>query len=245
VIHYNYSQTLNELLRYDLAQEELAKASLLDFDLTRTLMTEEKGPSLVPMNLQTRVLWQLAFNADRGILDIDYHPVESGTAGTLILIALAGLALAAMRRADCPARCEMCDRPVRSRVAKRRRKDILCRDCHRIKASNANDHQRLEHEYERHLGKLRLRRTVLNVAVGLLVPGTAYHLSGKRFKGFMISFAVLSLLILALTGGALIKPVPHFNLDPMSGWALPAFILVYAIYAWRSTVIAIQTARET
>jgi hypothetical protein len=245
VIHYNYSQTLNELLRYDLAQEELAKASLLDFDLTRTLMTEGNGSSLVPMNLQTRVLWQLALDEDRSVVSIDYHPVESGVTGTLILIALAGLAVGAMRKADCPARCEMCGRSVESRVTKRRRKDILCGECLGIKTGSANDHEGLEHEYKRRMGKMRLRRTVLNIVVGLLVPGTTYHLSGRRFRGFMISFAVFSLLILALTDGALIKPVPQLNLDPLTGWALPLFILVYAVYAWRSTVIAIQTARET
>jgi tetratricopeptide (TPR) repeat protein len=245
VIHYNYSQTLNELLRYDLAQEELAKASLLDFDLTRTLMTERDASSLVPMNLQTRMLWQLALDADRSVVSIDYHPVESGVAGTLVLIALAGLAVGAMRKADCPARCEMCGRSVESRLTKRRRKDILCNECLRIKTASANDHERLEHEYRCRMDKLRLRRTALNVVVGLLVPGSTYHLSGRRFKGFMTSFAVFSLLILALTDGALIKPVPQLKIDPLTGWALPLFVLVYAVYAWRSTVIAVQTARET
>ncbi len=245
VIHYNYSQTLNELLLYDKAQEELAKASLLDFDLTRILMAEESGAPLVPMNLQARVLWQLALNADRRVVGIDYHPVESGMAGTLIMIVLAGAAFVAMRRADCPARCEVCGCPVQTRVTKRRRKDILCPNCHRIRTRRANDNDRLEQELKGRLGKIKFMKTVFNVVIGLLVPGATYHLSGKRFRGFMVSFGILSLLILALTGGALIKPVPQLRLDPLTGWALPAFVLAYAIYAWRSTVTAIRSARET
>jgi Tfp pilus assembly protein PilF len=35
LIHYNYAQTLNALIQYDLSQEELAKASTLDFELIR------------------------------------------------------------------------------------------------------------------------------------------------------------------------------------------------------------------
>ncbi|MFH1312278.1 MAG: tetratricopeptide repeat protein [Candidatus Eisenbacteria bacterium] len=245
VIHYNYSQTLNELLHYEQAQQELAKASLLDFDLTRTLMTEESGARLVPMNLQARVLWQLALSADRRVVGIDYHPVESGLTGTLIMVVLAGAAFVAMRRADCPARCEVCGCSVLTRVTKRRRKDILCPNCHRIRARSANDHDRLEQELNGRLGKLKLMKICFNVVVGLLVPGTTYHLSGKRFKGFMVSFGLFSLMILALAGGAVIKPVPQLRLDPLTGWALPAFVLAYAVYAWRSTVTAIRSARET
>jgi Tfp pilus assembly protein PilF len=245
VIHYNYSQTLNALLQYDLAQEELAKASTLDFDLTRALITEETGSSLVPMNLQTRVLWQLAMATERRVISMEYHPVESGSAGTGVLILLAGLAIAAMRKTKCPARCEICGCTVQTRVTKRRRKDILCPGCRLIKTNNANDHDRLEHQIRDRIGRLQLRRTVLRVVIGLLIPGSTYHLSGKRFKGFMVSVSVFSLLILAVSGGALIKPVPQLKLDSLTGWTLPAFILAYAIYAWRSTVAAVKNAKET
>jgi Flp pilus assembly protein TadD len=244
VIHYNYSQTLNELLHYEKAQEELAKASLLDFDLTRTLMTEHSGGRLVPMNLEARVQWQLALNGERRVIGTDYHPVESGLTGTLMMIILAAVAFVGMRRADCPARCDVCGCAVQSRVTKRRRKDVLCSDCQRIKARTANDDNRLEREIKDRLGRIKLIKTVVLVGVGLLVPGATFHLAGKRSKGFMVSFGLLSLMILALTGGALIKPVPQFNLDALTGWAVPAFVLAYAIYAWRSTVIAIRTMKE-
>lgn len=245
LIHYNYAQTLNALLHYEIAQEELAKASTLDFDLTRSLITQQETSSLVPMNLQTRVLWQLALDDDSRILRLDYHPVESGSVGTLILVALTILAAVLIRKARCPARCEICGCGVTVPVTRRKRKDVLCRDCQAIKVRFANDHDQLEHRIRHKLARLRLSRTVLRVLAGLFVFGSAHHLSGKRLRGFMTSVAMFSLLVLALSDGALIQPVPQLRLDPIGSWALPAFILAYAIYAWRSTVIAIRSVKES
>jgi tetratricopeptide (TPR) repeat protein len=244
VIHYNYSQTLNALLHYDLAQEELAEASALDFDLTRSLVTKKEASSPVPMNLQTRVLWQMALDYDDAVVKLDYHPIEAGAAGTLTLIIVAGAAFALMRKAKCPARCEVCGCVVGTQMTKRKRKDRLCPTCHKLRLLNANDHRELEAQYDRRLRMLATRSVVLRIVLGLAVPGTSYHLAGKRFRGFMSSVVVIALLVLALGGGAVIRAVPVFRTEPTIKWALLLFVIAYAIYAWRSSVTAIRSVKE-
>ncbi len=244
IIHYNYSQTLNALLHYDLAQEELAEASALDFDLTRSLVTRNEAASPVPMNLQTRVLWQLALDYDDEAVKLDYHPIEAGPLGTLILIIVAGAAFALIRKAKCPARCEVCGCVVGTQMTKRKRKDRLCATCNKIRLRNANDHRELEAEYERRLRGLATRSMILRIILGLVVPGTSYHLAGKRFRGFMSSVVVIALLVLALGGGAVIRAVPVLRTEPIIKWALPLFGIAYAIYAWRSSVTAIRSVKE-
>jgi tetratricopeptide (TPR) repeat protein len=243
-IHYNYSQTLNALLQYDLAQEELGKASTLDFELTRRLVTDKKSLTLVPMNLQTRVLWQLAADPENQMLRLSYHPTESGVVGTLILILVSSLALVLMRKAKVPARCDICGALVQKQVVKRKRKELLCDDCDAIKARNADNNNQLEEDLE---NKLR-RRGILGIirmsVLGLLVPGSCYMLTGRRSRGFAISVAMYCLLILAASGGILIRPVPHFGVNPTSGWALPVFIVAYCLYVWRSTVLTIRSVNE-
>jgi tetratricopeptide (TPR) repeat protein len=245
IIHYNYSQTLNALLRYDEAEQALARASALDFELTRSLMTGAKDAGPVPMNLQTRVLWQLAVGGDDHLFALTYHPIESGIGGAIVLILLTGLGAAFMRRAKCPARCEVCGAAVETQLTKRKRRDVLCPRCLEIKIRNAGDHRELEQEFDRRLNRLQVREMVLRIIAGLIVPGCTYHLSGKRFKGFAISVVMFALFILAVRDGALIKVVPELNIDPVAGWALPVFIAVYALYAWRSSVTAIRSLAET
>jgi tetratricopeptide (TPR) repeat protein len=245
VIYYNRSQTLNSLLRYDEAEQALAKASALDFELTRSLMTgaEDTGP--VPLNLQTRVLWQLAIDGDDYLIALSYHPVETGLGGAILLILLTGLAAAFMRRAKCPARCEVCSAAVETQLTRRKRRDVLCPRCLEIKIRNAGDHRELEQEFDRRLARLQTREMILRIIGGLVIPGSTYHLSGRRFKGFAVSVVIFALLVLALNGGALLKVVPGLKIDPIAAWPLPLFIVVYALYAWRSSITAIRSLAET
>lgn len=244
IVHYNYSQTLNAMLHYDLAQEEMAEASALDFDLTRSLLTRRETSSPVPMNLQTRVLWQLALNSKDRAIDLGYHPIEAGAGGTVLLIVIAAVAVMLMRKVNCPARCEVCGCAVETRMTKRKHKDRLCPSCLNIKTLNANDHREMEVEYDRRLRSLATRSATLRIVLGLIIPGAAYHLAGKRFKGFMASAVMAALLILALSGGAVIRVVPTLTASPAIRWTLPAFAIAYAIYAWRSCVTAIRSVRE-
>jgi tetratricopeptide (TPR) repeat protein len=243
-IHYNYSQTLNALLYYDLAQEELSKASTLDFELTRSLVTARDTSPLIPMNLQTRVLWQLAMHSDNRMLKIGYHPLETGPFGLILLIILAGLMITFNKRSKVPARCDICCGLVQAQVTKRKRKEVLCRGCSAVKRASANDNDRIERRLEEHLRRLDKRRCVLRVITGLVLPGGSYHIAGQRLKGFLISVAITCLFILAATEGWPIKVVPQLRGNPPAGWPVPTFIVVYLIYAWRSTVLAISNAGE-
>lgn len=243
LIHYNYAQTLNAVLKYDLAEEELAKASTLDFDLTRTLVTQQDMPELVPMNLQTRILWRLALEQDGGIAGISYNPIESGLAGTVVLIVLAAGLLVMTRHAKVPARCDICGTTVQSQIARRRRKEFLCPACHRIKESGACN-ESVEQDLEQRIRGRDTREAIKRIILGLLVPGSAHYLSGKRSKGLALAFLIFAILIVALGNGALIKPIPNLGNHPMSGWALPLFIVIYALYCWRATITAIRSVQE-
>jgi tetratricopeptide (TPR) repeat protein len=245
VIHYNYSQTLNALLHYDLAQEELAEASALDFDLTRSLVTRKEEAAPVPMSLQTRVLWQMAVESENEMLALSYHPAETGVTGTLILILVVALSIGLMRKAKCPARCEVCGCDIETQLTRRKRKDLLCADCHEIKVESGNDNKQLELDYEDRLKKLRMRSMIVRLVAGLVVPGSTYHLSGKRFKGFMLSIALVSLALLAISGGSPVERIPRLNSTEGTSWLIPALIVVYALYAWRSSVLAVRSMRET
>jgi hypothetical protein len=243
LIHYNYAQTLNALLQYDLSQEELAKASTLDFELTRMLVTQKGAASLVPMNLQTRILWKLALDAENRTTEVSYHPVESGIAGAVILIVLAGGLLAMMRKAKVPARCDICGRTVQSQIARRRRKEFLCSQCHKIKESGATNED-VESDLEKRLKIRDTREVIKRIVLGLVIPGSVYYLSGRRSRGLALAFVIFTLLILVLSGDSLIKPLPSLGAQPLSGWSLPLFAVVYAIYGWRSTVTAIKSVQE-
>ncbi len=244
VIHYNYSQTLNALLQYDLAQEELSRASTLDFDLTRRQVTDRDAPALLPMNLQTRVLWQLTMNPENQVILGNYHPIESGALGAFVLLILSCTALLLMRNAKVPARCEVCGVLLQQQVTKRKRKDLLCPACDGIKVANAENNKQIEAGLEARLKRMCNLEIMKRSALGLLLPGTCHMLSGKRSKGFALSFAIFALLLLALGNGRLIRPIPHFGAGGGSAWALVVFVVVYCIYAWRSIVLAINSVSE-
>jgi tetratricopeptide (TPR) repeat protein len=244
LIHYNYAQTLNALLQYDLSQEELAKASTLDFDLTRALVTQRDAGALVPMNLQNRILWRLALDSEAATVRLSYSPVESGTTGVVVLILLSGAAVVLMRKAKVPARCDVCGRTVPSEIARRKRKEFLCSGCNRIKESGATS-QDVEEDLENRLKRRDLREAVTRTILGFVIPGSAHYLSGRRCQGLALAFLVFSLLVLVVSGDAVIKPIPKLGMSSFSGWTWPFLLIVYALYCWRSTVLAIRSIQET
>jgi len=244
VIHYNYSQTLNALLRYDLAQEELSTASMLDFGLTRRLVTSKDTPALVPMNLQTRVLWQLSMDPENQMITGNYHPIETGLFGALALLVISCAALLLMRNAKVPARCEVCGAPLQQQVTKRKRKDLVCQVCEGIKVANADNHEQLESGLEARLKQMASYEVIKRAALGLILPGTCHMIAGKRSKGFALSFVIFALALLALSGGKLVRPVPHFGSGGGSLWAMIVLVAVYCVYAWRTIVLAMNSVNE-
>jgi tetratricopeptide (TPR) repeat protein len=241
VIHYNYSQTLNSLLYFDLAQEELSKASSLDFDLTRTLVTGDDGAGLIAMNLDTGVLWELAMRPGNKMVRTGYHPTEATLPGLVVLAALTVAAFMVMRHARLPARCTVCESLVKTEVTKRKRRDVLCSECRAIKQTHADDNDALEKTIERRVSRLETRRGIVNLVVGLVVPGSVHHLVGSRLKGFLLSMIVVAPLVLLVTGGGPIKSIPQFVNGAHYAWALVLFLAVYALYAWRAVMLVIRT----
>jgi Tfp pilus assembly protein PilF len=244
VIHYNYSQTLNALLQYDLAQEELSTASMLDFGLTRRLVTSKDTPALIPMNLQTRVLWQLSMQPENQMVKGSYHPIETGIFGGLALLVICCVALVLMRNAKVPARCEVCGTLLQQQVTKRKRRDLACQTCEGIKVANADNHEQLDRALEARVKRMTTYEMIKRAVLGLLLPGTCHMMAGKRSKGLALSFVLFALALLALSGGKLVHPVPHFGPDRGSLWAMVLLLAVYGVYAWRTVVLAINSVNE-
>ena len=174
---------------------------------------------------------------------ISYNLLESGAPGIAVLIVLAASLLALMRRAKVPARCDVCGTTVQTQISRRRRKEFLCPACQRIKETGITN-DRVEKDLEQRIRNRDTREAMKRIVLGLLVPGSAYYLSGKRSKGLALAFLVFTLFIVALSRGVIIKPIPHLGANPSVGWALPLFIVVYALYCWRSTVVAIRSVQE-
>jgi Tfp pilus assembly protein PilF len=244
LVHYNYSQTLNALLYYDLAQSELAKASSIDFDLVRSLVAVTDKPQLVPMSLDNSVLWDLAMQPGNSTFHPKYHPTESGWPGILVLIALACGAFWVVRGANLPARCDICDGLVKTEVTKRKRREVLCPDCKAVKLNNADDTDALERQLESRVQAVQTRRGIVNIALGLAVPGTAYHLLGSKIKGFVASVAVFTALVLLASGGSPIRHVPQLDMGRTYGWPLVVFAIFYGLCVWRSAVLALNVPGE-
>lgn len=243
IIHYNYAQTLNQLLHFDVAEEELEIASTLDFNLVRSLLSAPVPPAPIAVNLQSGALWKLASTSSEKEFKTDYHPVESGTVGTIVLVVLAGSLLAASYRFKTPARCDICGAQVPENIARRKRKEIACRNCARIMQNSVGDSDELEATLDLRLARLHWRRTALRLVLGLMVPGSSYHLCGQRMKGTLMAILLYGMFILVLTGGSIINRLPRFWTG--SGVTIIIlFICVYAVYAWRSTVLVLRQARQ-
>ncbi|HVP58287.1 MAG TPA: tetratricopeptide repeat protein [bacterium] len=244
VIHYNYSQTLNALLHYDHAQTELTRASGLDFDLTRSLVISKDKPALIPMGLNTGVLWDMAMASGNRTLKSAYNPIESSWQGLLLLAGLVAGAFVLMRKSRLPARCDICERIVKTQIAKRKRREILCADCRAIKQVNADDNDALEQRLEERLSRLENRRSIVSLIVGVLVPGGAYYLLGSKAKGFLFSFTILMLVAVVISHGGPIRPAPRLELGTSIGWALVCLIAVYGLCTWRSVTLVLKTSDE-
>jgi tetratricopeptide (TPR) repeat protein len=244
LIHYNYSQTLNALLLYDVAQNELARASALDFDLVRSLVTSTDKPHLVPMNLDNAVLWGLAMHPSNELLASGYHPTESAWPGLLLLAALTAAAFMLARKAQLPARCDVCETLVKVRVTKRKRREFLCPDCKAIKQANADDNDAIEKQMENRVGRLETRRGIAHLVLGLVVPGSTYHLLGSKVTGFVLSVVVFTAFVAMVGGGGPIGRSPHIGAERSYPWAVILFGIVYGLYAWRSVMLVLRTPGE-
>jgi len=149
-----------------------------------------------------------------------------------------------MRNAKVPARCEVCGALLQQQVTKRKRRDLMCETCEGINVANADNHDQLESGLEARLKRMATFEVIKRVALGLLLPGTCHMMAGKRSKGLALSFVLFALLLLALSGGKMVRPVPHFGSGGGSLWALILLAAVYGVYAWRTIVLATKSIGE-
>ena len=156
---------------------------------------------------------------------------------------LAGGLFALSYRFKIPARCDICGVHVPESIARRKRKEIACRNCAKIMQDNVGDSDELEARLEEHLSRIHWRSTALRLVLGLAAPGTSYHLCGQRLKGVLLGAIIYGLLLLAVTGGSIINRLPRFS-SGSGATMVVLLICVYALYAWRSTTLVLRHARQ-
>ena len=239
VVHYNYALILNQLFRYDLAEEELSKAYSLDFNLTRALMVQEPKPTPQPMNLQARSLWRLFTSEKYPPFTIDYHPTEAGPLGIVALAIGTIVLLGFSHRLLIPATCDICGAFLPYAAKLRRKKDAVCSECASIRKEVGEDIDAFEEKIDKKLERMRVRRFVRKLILSILVPGLSYHLCGQRLKGVWVSLILFSLIIVAVNGW-IIKTVPALPV-PAGSTSKVILIIAYVIYVWRSILLVIRT----
>jgi hypothetical protein len=149
-----------------------------------------------------------------------------------------------MRRVRCPARCQICGTLVPSKVSRHRKRETICKSCQDIRQKAAGEDSAVDELHERRFRLMRDYVVLRRVIAGLVLPGSVHHIAGKRLKGILMSTVIIALLLPAIAGGSLVGRVPHLKSDITNVWPVILFVLTYAVYAWRSTVLAIRSVKE-
>jgi tetratricopeptide (TPR) repeat protein len=204
--HFNASQIHTLDYDFHLANEELAKATALDFELVKTYQAERaeaKWTALVDQWISTRDFWRAMRRAPFSTGAVGALPplwrgrIEcSGWAFSLIALAVAIAALGLglwMNRAIPVRGCGNCGTPVCRRCAERKRTLALCSTCAMIESRSKSP------EFGRvllgqHRRRLQQRRAALYRVLGVLVPGLGY-LPYRKLIRPIVAFAVLAALV--------------------------------------------------
>ena len=139
---FNLSQA--QMLAYDFksAQESLAKASALDFDLVRGFKEQPSPDGTLPLQpqwLAPKTLWKAVLQAPRPAASaIVLPPAWKGRIETsgwrfavvVVVFAIVGYFLGGRMQRGLPIQhCSNCDRVVCRRCSGRHRTEVLCRNC--------------------------------------------------------------------------------------------------------------------
>jgi tetratricopeptide (TPR) repeat protein len=242
--HFNASQIYT--MRYDFhsANDELSRASAIDFEVVKDLQAdraESKWAGLVDQWIGPRTFWRalrqvpVRTTASGALPPLWRTRVEcSGWTFSLLafVVAAASLGLGLLFHRSVPVRdCGNCGRPVCRRCAQRRRELALCPDCAAIwsRAESPEFGRVLLFQHRRRL--LERRDTVFRVA-GTLAPGVGYLPYRKLLRPLLFLSAGCALASATVGVAAPFSYEPRFGVPghdvPMLGLGL-LWLAYYAI----------------
>lgn len=244
ILHYNYAQALNSLLDFGTAEEELSKASTLDFHLIRSLLTSKTDAGPIPLTIQDQKLWAVCLSQINQPLKVSYHPLESGRVGLLVLSLLTTSCILVSYKSRPSPKCTICGLPLRRLSRKRKAPETICTTCSRISHGLA-DHRWADAECKQRRKALAKKKMIATLLFGLIVPGVPYHLIGRRLTGFFLTFVFACLMTLGFFNGWVVKPLPYIGIRQRATGLITMIAITYAVYTWRMLVTTLRKTEET
>jgi tetratricopeptide (TPR) repeat protein len=188
--HFNASQVHNRRFDYQAANQEVTRASELDFELVRAFQAETPAPGELPLAdqwLPPVTFWRALL--DRTASGIGAPAIPPAWRGLLelsvwwfsvtgFLLAVTGVLLGIHWQRRLPVRaCSNCGRVVCRRCAERRREMALCPSCTMVAARAASP------EFARvlllqHARRVERSRRLVTTSLATLIPGSgqiAFH----------------------------------------------------------------------
>ncbi len=243
ILHYNYAQVLNALLDFTSAEEEISKASTLDFPLIRSMLTSKAQTGPIPITLRHETLWANSFSQTDYPLKLSYHPIESGKIGILILSSvIVGCLLVTYKSRPSP-KCNICGMPMKRIYTRRSLSEMTCRSCNKI-LQGFSDHKLAEDQCKRRSRSIARKKTMATILFGLIFPGSSYYLIGKRLKGFLVTFSFACLATLLLSRGSVVGPLPKIGMKSTPQNLMLFTLALYFVYATRMVLTILKTAGE-
>jgi hypothetical protein len=239
--HFNISQIYT--MRYDFhtANEELAKASALDFELVKNLQAERaetKWAGLADQWISPLHFWRALKQAPSSTAPVGALPplwrtrIEcSGWRYSLValLVAIASLGLGWWFHRVIPVRgCGNCGRAVCRRCAERRREMALCSECAAI-WSRAESSEFARVLLFQHRRRREERSAMAFRIAGLFLPGFGYLPHRKLLRPVILMGATAALVSISLGIGAPFAFEPRFGV-PGHDVPLIALGLVWLLF---------------
>ena len=241
--HFNASQIYT--LRYDFrsANDELAHAAAIDFEVVKDLQAERaesKWAGLLDQWIGPRTFWG-------ALLQEPVHTTASGALPPLwrtrvecsgwrfsllaFVVAAASVGLGLLFHRSIPVRdCVNCGRPVCRRCAQRRRELALCPECAAIwsRAESPEFGRVLLFQHRR---RLLVRRDMVFRVAGTLVPGVGYLPHRRMLRPLLFLSAGCALASATLGVAAPFSYEPRFGVPGHDAPMLGLGLLWLAYYA--------------
>lgn len=252
--HFNLSRLYARRLQFDLADEEMRKASRLDFEVMRAALTAtNQGPlELLSLGLSPAELWQATWNGPPTFhlgIPRSLGWLYGGSVGwlpllTAILFAASYVGGRALFRFLPTYSCANCHTVVCRKCLRRIRRKAYCAHCgDTILSMQTSEFTRmlLERRLKEEFWGLRFGRFALK----LLIPGWEAVRRGRPLVGLAIVGAFVTFAVWSITGGLPVPPVPALlDFGHASRW-LSLIVGLLVLYALSGVLFRILPEPES